>query len=65
MSVKFTLLGTGGWIPTTRRETTCALLNMPEALFIFDAGTGLPRLLEQRFRPEPAPAREGPLFLSH
>jgi ribonuclease BN (tRNA processing enzyme) len=35
---------------------------MPDALFIFDAGTGLARLLEERFRPEleltqePAPA---------
>lgn len=52
MSAKFTLLGTGGWIPTTRRETTCAILSRPEALFIFDAGTGLARLLEERFRPE-------------
>ncbi|MHB9111780.1 MAG: MBL fold metallo-hydrolase [Thermoleophilia bacterium] len=52
MPAKFTLLGTGGWIPTARRETTCAILSMPDALFIFDAGTGLARLLEERFRPE-------------
>lgn len=62
MAAKFTLLGTGGWIPTVRRETTCAILSMPQALFIFDAGTGLARLLEERFRselelaPGPAPA---------
>ncbi|MBI5869979.1 MAG: hypothetical protein HZB44_03325 [Actinobacteria bacterium] len=52
MSAKFTILGTGGWIPTARRETTCAILSMPDALFIFDAGTGLARLLEERFRSE-------------
>lgn len=52
MTAKFTLLGTGGWIPTVRRETTCAILSTPKAFFIFDAGTGLARLLEERFRPE-------------
>ncbi|MDO8736677.1 MAG: MBL fold metallo-hydrolase [Thermoleophilia bacterium] len=51
MAAEFTILGTGGWIPTTRRETTCAILSMPDLLFIFDAGTGLARLLEDRFRP--------------
>ncbi|MFA5809922.1 MAG: MBL fold metallo-hydrolase, partial [Thermoleophilia bacterium] len=65
MNAKFTLLGTGGWIPTTRRETTCAILGLPEALFIFDAGTGLARLLEERFRPELEPGREVHLFLTH
>lgn len=65
MTANFTLLGTGGWIPTTRRETTCAILSLPEALFIFDAGTGLARLLEERFRPELAPGREVHMFLSH
>ena len=65
MNAKFTLLGTGGWIPTVRRETTCAILSFPEALFIFDAGTGLARLLEERFRPELEPGREVHLFLTH
>jgi ribonuclease BN (tRNA processing enzyme) len=65
MTTTFTLLGTGGWIPTPRRETTCAILSLPEALFIFDAGTGLARLLEDRFRPELAPGRDIHLFLSH
>ncbi len=65
MNAKFTLLGTGGWIPTDRRETTCAILSMPEALFIFDAGTGLSRLLEERFRPELELGREVHIFLSH
>ncbi len=61
----FTLLGTGGWIPTPRRETTCALLSMPEALFLFDAGTGLSRLLEERFSRELKAEREIHMFLSH
>ncbi len=61
----FTLLGSGGWIPTQRRETTCGLLSLPEALFIFDAGTGLSRMLEPRFREELAGSREVHLFLSH
>ncbi|MBE0428723.1 MAG: MBL fold metallo-hydrolase [Thermoleophilia bacterium] len=65
MNAKFSLLGTGGWIPTPGRETTCAILSRPEALFIFDAGTGLSRLLEERFRPELEPGREVHLFLTH
>lgn len=65
MDTRFTLLGTGGWIPTARRETTCAILSRPGSLFIFDAGTGLSRLLEERFRGELDPGREVHLFLSH
>ena len=65
MKNTFSLLGTGGWIPTSRRETTCALLSRGESLFIFDAGTGLARLLERRFRDELKPEREVHLFLSH
>lgn len=65
MTAIFTLLGSGGWIPTARRETTCAILSQPESLFIFDAGTGLARLLEERFRPELDEAREIHMFLSH
>ena len=61
----FTLLGSGGWIPTPRRETTCALLSLPQALFIFDAGTGLALLLEEKFRRELEPEREIHIFLSH
>ncbi len=65
MPAIFSLLGSGGWIPTARRETTCALLSLPEALFIFDAGTGLSRLLEEKLRPELRAGREIHLFLSH
>lgn len=59
------MLGSGGWIPTPRRETTCALLSSPDFLFIFDAGTGIARLLEEGHRSELEPEREVHLFLSH
>ncbi len=65
MSASFSLLGSGGWIPTARRETTCVLLSLPKALFIFDAGTGLSRLLEEKFRRRLEAGREVHLFLSH
>lgn len=65
MTARFTLLGSGGWIPTPRRETTCAILSFPEALFIFDAGTGISRLLEEPFRGELDADRPVHLFLSH
>jgi ribonuclease BN (tRNA processing enzyme) len=63
--VRVTLLGTMGWMPSEQRETTCLACRDGDALFIFDAGTGLRRLLE------PAQARllEGSpdvhLFLTH
>ncbi len=65
MNATFALLGSGGWIPTARRETTCALLSLPGALFIFDAGTGLGRLLEDGWRRELEDERQVHLFLSH
>jgi len=44
--VKLTLLGSGGWIPSPRRETCSALLRADGATVLFDAGTGVSRLLE-------------------
>ena len=41
------LLGSGGWIPTSRRETCSALLRRGADVLIIDAGTGLRRLLER------------------
>jgi ribonuclease BN (tRNA processing enzyme) len=43
------LLGSGGWIPTTRRETCSAYLRDDRHVLLLDAGTGLQRLVE---RPE-------------
>lgn len=38
------LLGTGGWMPTDRRETACVALRDGSDLLLLDAGTGLRRL---------------------
>jgi ribonuclease BN (tRNA processing enzyme) len=44
--MRLVTLGTAGWIPTPQRETTClALKDDDGALIVFDAGTGLRRLL--------------------
>jgi ribonuclease BN (tRNA processing enzyme) len=45
--VTLTLLGSGGWIPSARRETCSALLRDGEDAVLIDAGTGVSRLLEQ------------------
>jgi ribonuclease BN (tRNA processing enzyme) len=41
------LLGSGGWIPTSRRETCCALVRDGAGALLLDAGTGISRLVEQ------------------
>jgi len=60
-----TLLGTIGWMPSDRRETTCVATRTGDTLFVFDAGTGLRRLLSE----EHAHLLDGAccvhLFLSH
>ncbi len=60
-----TLLGTMGWMPSDRRETTCFATRSGAALLIFDAGTGLRRLLDPRHAALLEGAREVHLFLSH
>jgi ribonuclease BN (tRNA processing enzyme) len=40
------LLGSGGWIPTSRRETCCALIREGPRVLLIDAGTGIQRLVE-------------------
>lgn len=44
------VLGTAGWMPTPGRETTCFAAHDDRALIVFDAGTGLRRLLTPRGR---------------
>ena len=60
-----TLLGTLGWMPRGARETTCFAVREGPSLLLFDAGTGLRRLLD----PDHAGLLEGAgevhLFLSH
>jgi ribonuclease BN (tRNA processing enzyme) len=41
------LLGSGGWIPTGRRETTCVFLREDAHGLLLDAGTGLRRLVTE------------------
>lgn len=43
---KATLLGSGGWIPTARRETCCAYFRRGPNVLLIDAGTGIQRLIE-------------------
>jgi ribonuclease BN (tRNA processing enzyme) len=43
---ELTLLGSGGWIPTSRRETCCAMARDGDRVLLIDAGTGLHRLVE-------------------
>ncbi len=63
--MRLTLLGTQGWIPTGRRETTCLALEDGPRLLLFDAGTGLRRLLEPPGSTMLAAARDVHLFLTH
>jgi ribonuclease BN (tRNA processing enzyme) len=41
------LLGSGGWIPTSRRATCSALVRREEHALLIDAGTGIGRLMEE------------------
>ena len=63
--MRLTLLGTQGWIPTPERETTCVAIDDGPLLLIFDAGTGLGRLLRPPASELLAGAREIHLFLTH
>ncbi|HXG77160.1 MAG TPA: MBL fold metallo-hydrolase [Gaiellaceae bacterium] len=41
------VLGSGGWIPTERRETCCVLLVKGRTGLVLDAGSGVRRLLDR------------------
>ena len=41
------LLGSGGWIPTERRETACVFVRRKSRGLLLDAGTGVRRLLSE------------------
>ncbi len=63
--MQVTLLGTMGWMPSDTRETTCTACRDGDELLLFDAGTGLRRLLD----PSSSGLLDGVsrvhLFLSH
>src|SRR5450756_199820 len=63
--MRVTLLGTIGWMPSDRRETTCFACRAGDSLFIFDAGTGLRRLREPAQAALLDGARDVHLFLTH
>ena len=63
--MRVTLLGTIGWMPSDRRETTCFACRTGDSLFIFDAGTGLRRLREPAQAALLDGARDIHLFLTH
>jgi ribonuclease BN (tRNA processing enzyme) len=63
--MRVTLLGTIGWMPSDRRETTCFACRAGDSLFIFDAGTGLRRLREPEHAALLDGARDLHLFLTH
>lgn len=60
-----TLLGTMGWMPRGTRETTCFAVRTDSDLLLFDAGTGLRRLLDPEHAYLVEGAAEVHLFLSH
>jgi ribonuclease BN (tRNA processing enzyme) len=41
------LLGSGGWMPTDERETTCLYVRVGDHVLLVDAGSGLRRLLTE------------------
>jgi len=63
--MRLVTLGTAGWVPTGRRETTCLALKDEATLIVFDAGTGLRRLLEPLGRELLAGVDEVQLVLTH
>lgn len=63
--MRLTLLGTQGWIPTGARETTCLAVEDGDRLLVFDAGTGLRRLVAPPFRALVERCSEVLLFLTH
>jgi ribonuclease BN (tRNA processing enzyme) len=60
-----TVLGTMGWMPSDRRETTCFACRSGEGTLIFDAGTGLRRLLQPAHAHLLAGSGTVHLFLTH
>ena len=47
--MELVVLGSGGWIPTRGRHTTCVAVRSAHDLLLLDAGTGVGRLLEPSF----------------
>lgn len=63
--MRLTLMGTQGWIPSAERQTTCVAMDDGRTLFLFDAGTGLSRLLRPPGGTMFKDVSEVHLFLTH
>jgi ribonuclease BN (tRNA processing enzyme) len=63
--MRFVALGTAGWVPSERRETTCLALRDGARLLVFDAGTGLRRFLRPAGRELLAGVEGVDLMLTH
>jgi len=44
--MKLTILGSGGWIPTEKRQTSTYMLEIEDNLIFIDTGTGMSRLCD-------------------
>jgi len=64
-SIRVVPLGTGGFIPTKQRETSAVLVRRGKTALLFDAGTGIGRLLESDYRKEFDGLKRLNLFISH
>jgi ribonuclease BN (tRNA processing enzyme) len=58
-------LGTGGYIPTARRATASVLVRRKRSALLFDAGTGVARLLEPQFAAHLEGVNRLNILLSH
>jgi ribonuclease BN (tRNA processing enzyme) len=63
--VEAVLLGSMGWVPRGDRMTTSVALRAEETLFLFDAGSGLARLLQPEMRRLVPERGSVHIFLSH
>lgn len=63
--MRVTLLGSMGWMPSDRRETTCLVCRSGDSLLVFDAGTGFRRLRDPAQAGLLAGAGPVHVFLTH
>lgn len=64
-NLEVVVLGAAGWVPQRGMLTTSIAVRLPETLILFDAGTGLARLLEPTWRRLIPEKRTIHLFLTH
>ena len=65
MTTSIIPLGTGGYIPTSRRATASVLVRRGRTALLFDAGTGVARLLQPELAAHLAGVECLNILLSH